>query len=63
MASRWYPVVDILSCIECGTCVNNCPHDVYDKSKTPVPHVTAPQPVWIIAINAATNVRSEQSPM
>lgn len=37
MAEKWYPVVDILSCIECGTCVNFCIHGVYDKSKAPVP--------------------------
>lgn len=42
MAKKWYPVVDVLSCIECGTCVNNCPHSVYDKSKAPSPVVTNP---------------------
>lgn len=25
MAKKWYPVVDIQHCIECGTCVNECP--------------------------------------
>ena len=39
MAMKWYPVVDILSCIECGTCVNNCPHGVYDRAKAPTPVV------------------------
>ena len=42
MAKKWYPVVDILMCVECGTCVNFCPHNVYDKSKAPVPVVTNP---------------------
>lgn len=31
MAKKWYPVVDVLSCTECGTCVNFCTHGVYDK--------------------------------
>ena len=35
MAKKWYPVVDILSCIECGTCVDNCPHGVFDRTKAP----------------------------
>ena len=35
MAKKWYPVVDILSCIECGTCVNFCSHGVYDKKNAP----------------------------
>ncbi|MFA7175033.1 MAG: 4Fe-4S binding protein, partial [Kiritimatiellia bacterium] len=26
MAKTWYPVIDYASCIECGTCVNFCPH-------------------------------------
>lgn len=30
MAKNWYPVIDILTCMECGTCVNFCPHGVYD---------------------------------
>ncbi|MDO5148556.1 MAG: ferredoxin family protein [Oscillospiraceae bacterium] len=39
MSKKWYPVTDILSCIECGTCVNFCSHGVYDKSKYPTPIV------------------------
>ena len=31
MAKKWYPVVDILSCVECGAYVNFCPHGVYNK--------------------------------
>ena len=42
MAKKWYPVIDILSCVECGTCVNFCTHGVYDKKKSPVPVVTYP---------------------
>lgn len=25
MAKNWYPVIDILSCMECGTCGSKCP--------------------------------------
>ena len=42
MAKNWYPVIDILTCAECGTCVNFCPHGVYDKQKSPVPVVVNP---------------------
>lgn len=42
MAKNWYPVIDILACMECGTCVNFCPHGVYDKEKSPVPVVVHP---------------------
>ena len=41
-AKNWYPVIDILTCMECGTCVNFCPHGVYDKQKSPVPVVVNP---------------------
>ncbi|MDD6468001.1 MAG: DUF2703 domain-containing protein [Erysipelotrichaceae bacterium] len=43
MAKKWYPVVDILSCVECGTCVNFCSHGVYDKKKSPAPVVIHPE--------------------
>lgn len=39
MAKNQYPVIDILECVECGTCVAKCSHGVYDKSKAPVPVV------------------------
>lgn len=39
MSKNWYPVVDSEKCIECGLCVDNCPHSVYDKTKSPVPVV------------------------
>ena len=42
MANKWYPVVDILTCIECGTCVGFCPHNVFDKGKAPEPNVVNP---------------------
>ena len=42
MAKNWYPVIDILECAECGTCVAKCSHGVYDKSKAPVPVIVAP---------------------
>ncbi|MDD3995482.1 MAG: ferredoxin family protein [Bacilli bacterium] len=42
MANNWYPVVDYVLCAECGTCVNFCPHNVYDKEKSPSPIVVRP---------------------
>ena len=42
MAKKWYPVIDILTCQECGSCVAKCTHGVYDKSKAPVPMVVKP---------------------
>ena len=42
MAKKWYPVIDILTCLECGTCVGKCTHGVYDKNKAPVPVVMNP---------------------
>ena len=39
MSKTWYPVIDTEKCIECGICVDNCPHNVYDKTKSPVPIV------------------------
>ncbi|MFU0831319.1 MAG: 4Fe-4S dicluster domain-containing protein [Oscillospiraceae bacterium] len=43
MAKNWYPVVDYLICKECGTCVENCSHSVYDKGKAPSPIVKNPE--------------------
>ncbi|MEG2323732.1 MAG: DUF2703 domain-containing protein [Anaerovoracaceae bacterium] len=37
MAKSWYPVIDYVSCIECGMCINGCPHNVYNKEKFPSP--------------------------
>ena len=42
MASKWYPVIDILSCMECGRCTKKCQHGVYDKEKAPTPVVIYP---------------------
>lgn len=42
MDKKWYPVIDILTCEECGACVAKCTHGVYDKSKAPVPVVMNP---------------------
>ncbi len=38
-AKTWYPVIDYLTCLECGTCVINCPHSVFDSAKIPSPVV------------------------
>lgn len=43
MAKTWYPVVDYVICRECGTCVTNCSHGVYDTRKVPSPIVVNPQ--------------------
>ena len=37
MAQKWYPVIDYMLCIECGTCTQKCSHGVYDRSKAPAP--------------------------
>jgi len=42
MAKTWYPVIDYLACIECGTCVAKCPNGVYDVKKAPSPVVLNP---------------------
>lgn len=42
MAKKWYPVIDILACQECGSCVAKCTHGVYDKRKAPIPVVVNP---------------------
>jgi len=43
MAQKWYPVIDIMTCMECGTCVGFCSHGVYDKQKAPSPLVVNPE--------------------
>lgn len=43
MAKSWYPVIDYLTCTECGTCVEKCPHGVYDSTKSPSPVVKEPE--------------------
>ena len=43
MAKKWYPVIDYMECMECGSCINKCKHDVYDLDKAPTPVVTNPE--------------------
>ncbi len=42
MAKAWYPVIDYLQCAECGSCITQCSHGVYDAAKAPVPIVKNP---------------------
>lgn len=42
MSKKWYPVIDVPVCIECGACMNFCKNGVYDKSKAPSPVVINP---------------------
>ncbi|HQJ24511.1 MAG TPA: DUF2703 domain-containing protein [Bacillota bacterium] len=42
MARTWYPVIDYGKCTECGSCVAQCPHGVFDKVKAPTPVVDRP---------------------
>lgn len=42
MAKKWYPVIDYIECKECGLCIKKCPHNVYDKAKSPSPVVVRP---------------------
>lgn len=39
MSKMWYPMISNEICEECGTCVERCPHGVYDLKKSPVPIV------------------------
>lgn len=43
MAIKGYPVMDYVECVECGICIEKCPHGVYDTSKTPSPIVKYPE--------------------
>lgn len=43
MAKTWYPVIDYVTCIECGTCIAKCSHGVYDTAKAPSPLVSNPE--------------------
>lgn len=42
MAKKWYPVIDYLLCLECGSCIEKCSHGVYDSRKFPSPVVSSP---------------------
>lgn len=37
MKKKWYPIIDYLMRVECGTYVAKCPHSVYDTTKAPSP--------------------------
>ncbi|HOJ11374.1 MAG TPA: 4Fe-4S binding protein [Clostridiales bacterium] len=63
MAKTWYPVIEYLTCVECGICVANCPHGVYDSAKAPSPVVTNPEAALAIATDAGIVARLEQLPM
>ena len=43
MAKTWYPVIDYLTCVECGNCIAMCPRAVFDFAKAPSPVVTNPE--------------------
>lgn len=43
MSKKWYPVIDYVNCIECGTCTDKCKHGVYDQVKAPTPVVVYPE--------------------
>jgi NAD-dependent dihydropyrimidine dehydrogenase PreA subunit len=43
MAKTWYPVIDYVTCEECGSCVAKCPHGVYDTTRAPSPVVKNPE--------------------
>ncbi len=43
MAKTWYPVIDYPTCEECGTCVDQCSHGIYDAAKAPSPVVKNPE--------------------
>lgn len=42
MAKMWYPVIDYVTCLECGACIKKCPHGVYEREKSPSPIVVNP---------------------
>lgn len=33
MAANWYPIIDEALCINCNTCIDFCPHDVYAEGE------------------------------
>lgn len=41
MAKTWYPVINYENCTECGACVIQCSHGVYEKN-TMKPNVIHP---------------------
>lgn len=43
MARDWYPVIDYEKCTGCLTCLNFCPHGVYDLGPDGKPRVSHPE--------------------
>jgi NAD-dependent dihydropyrimidine dehydrogenase PreA subunit len=43
MAKAWYPVIDYLTCVECGACIQKCSHGVYSSEKAPTPVIRNPE--------------------
>jgi len=43
MSKKWYPVIDYVECIECGSCIDKCKHGVYDQKKASTPVVVLPE--------------------
>jgi NAD-dependent dihydropyrimidine dehydrogenase PreA subunit len=41
MSKQWYPVINYVDCSECGACIKNCSHGVYDIEKAPTPVVVS----------------------
>lgn len=63
MGKFWYPVIDDLTCIECGNCTEKCTHDVYDKAKAPSPTVVYPDGCIDHCHGCAIYVQAVQLPM
>lgn len=42
MSKKWYPVIDVTECIECGACIDKCKNGVFDKTKYPSPYILNP---------------------
>lgn len=43
MSKSWYPMINYELCTQCGTCVDNCTHGVYNKEKAPRTVVVLPE--------------------
>ncbi len=43
MAERWHPIISREKCIECGACVDFCPHGVFELDEEGRPVVVAPE--------------------
>ena len=58
MAKTWYPIIDEEKCLRCGTCVDFCPHDVYEQDGDGRPLVVAPER-WVPFIERQCFVRGD----